>query len=483
MNGAFVYDMVRSGHIIHPITYAKEYYGHLPALTMPYHPPMFPVIESLFFALLGVKLLTARLVVAVAVGICAFLMYRLVQSTLQNHVLAACATVTTLSLWNVQLAARDVMLEFPALALVLAALYSLRDIDRDFSLGGALLFAAFAAAAVWTKQLAAFVGAVPVIYALFTRRWRLLLRKEVWVSLLILAGAVLGLMFLSMHVLRRGDVNQIGSTARDFRLIFLQNVRIYSQWIVANLRGLPGVFAASAIASYAWAVHKRGWQKLGLSLYVAWIVSVILILLVLGAVEPRYLFCLFPAVIVIGYALLFRGCSSLWGERRAWYLPVGFATAWLALGLVYQPRFVRGPRDAAALIVRGAPTRVLYAGEAGGNFIFAVRSLDPKLQVTVVLGAKFSPEMFEPVTFEQFCRKFGINWVVFEDTPEGGIWSRLRNSPAASMKFERSIPLESYRPASNGKIYLYRFTAPAGASGGVLEIPVRKLGGAVKVKL
>jgi hypothetical protein len=483
MNGVFVYDMVRTGHIRHPIAYAKEYYGHLPALSVPYHPPLFPVVESLFFAVLGVKLLSARLAVAFAVGISTFLLYRLVQATLGSNALAACVTVTTLSLWNVQLAARDVMLEFPAMAFALAALYCLRDMDYAFPLGRALLFAAFAAGAVWTKQQGVFLGAVPVVYAVLARRWRLLFRKEMWVSLLILGAAVIGLMFLSMHFLRRGDPNQIGTTSKDFRLIFLKNVRIYSQWVVSNLIGLPGVFAASAIAMYAWVVHKRGWQKVGWSLYLAWIVSVVAVLLVLGAVDLRYLFFLFPPAIIVGYALLFRSCSCLWDERRAWYVPAGFAVVWFAVGLLYQPRFLRGPRDAAALVAHGTPTRVLYAGDEGGNFIFAVRSLDPKLQSTVILGEKLPAESFEPIAFERFCRKYGVNWIALEEVPGILPWSGLLKTPAASMKLERSIPLESYRRAGNGKINLYRFTAPVDSSGGVLEIPVKKMGGTIKVKL
>src|SRR4029077_11664838 len=111
MNGAFIYDMIRGGHIMHPIEYAKQYYGHLPALSMPYHPPLFPAIEALSFALFGVKLLTARLAVAVSVGICALVLYWLVQSTLASNILAACVTLTTLSLWTDQLVSRDVMLE------------------------------------------------------------------------------------------------------------------------------------------------------------------------------------------------------------------------------------------------------------------------------------------------------------------------------------------------------------------------------------
>ena len=50
------------------------------------------------------------------------------------------------------------MFEFPALAFALAALYCLRDLDRGYPLGRALLFAVFASASVWTKQHGVFLG-------------------------------------------------------------------------------------------------------------------------------------------------------------------------------------------------------------------------------------------------------------------------------------------------------------------------------------
>src|ERR1051325_4629796 len=68
MNGVFIHDLVRSGHWSHPVEYAKAYYAQYPALSMPYHPPLFPAIEAFFFAVFGVNLLTARLAIALAVA-------------------------------------------------------------------------------------------------------------------------------------------------------------------------------------------------------------------------------------------------------------------------------------------------------------------------------------------------------------------------------------------------------------------------------
>src|SRR5207302_10496406 len=102
MNGAFLYDLVRTGNWLHPVAYSKIYYAQYPALSMPYHPPLFPAMEAIFFAIFGVKLLTARLLVAVCAGLSAALLYRLVNVTLGGPMLAACVTIASFSLWTVQ---------------------------------------------------------------------------------------------------------------------------------------------------------------------------------------------------------------------------------------------------------------------------------------------------------------------------------------------------------------------------------------------
>jgi 4-amino-4-deoxy-L-arabinose transferase-like glycosyltransferase len=483
MNGAFIYDLVRTGHIRHPGDYGMYYYGHLPALSMPYHPPVFPLIESVFFALFGVKLLTARLAVAISVGICAFLLYRLTQVSFKSHALAACVTITTLSLTTFQSVARDVMLEFPAMVFTLAALYFMRDMDRDSSAGRALLFATLSAVALWTKQHAVFLGAMPVAYALVRGRPRLPLSKWVWVSSLVFGAAALALLFVSLHFNGAG-LDQAGILPQGYYWDrgFQINIRRYGAWIGDNVLGLPGIFAASAVVIYLWAVYRRGRQQLGLSLYLAWIVLMGAVLLVTAG-NVRYMFFILPPVIVVAYAMLFRGCTCLWGERRAWYLPAAFAVAWFVSGLVFPVEFLRGPGEAARTVVHDTPTRILYAGSADGNFIFAVRALDPKLRTTVISAEKLPVETFEPAAMERFCRQFGIDWIVLEDVAREHPWSGLSTNPAPSMKLERSIPLESNRSRWQGEIKVYRFSGPTRYPGGTLELPVPKIRRKIGVRL
>jgi hypothetical protein len=490
MNGAFIYDLVRGGHLTHPIEFARAYYGHLPAITMPFHPVVFPAIVSGFYALFGVKTLSAHLAVALAVGICFLLLYRLVEATLGNSAIAACAAITVLSLWCVQLVGTDVMLELPAMAFTLAALYCVRGLSfeeesRAFLWGRALLFTALGGLAISTKQHAVFLSGVPVVCALLARRWRLLKRPQIWICAAALLGIGAAWALVWAHF--QGSAvngNQVASSPQGLRLVFFKNARLYSQWIWEDLTGLPGIFAACSIAAFACAVWKRQWRGAGLSLYAAWMISAALVLLVLGAVDRRYLFFLMPAAIVTAYAMLWRGCVTLWGERRAWYVPTLFGIAWFLTGLFFKPEYLRGPAEAAALVTESGPARVLYAGEADGNFIFAVRSRDPNMQTTVIPAEKLPGSTFRPEPLEQFCRHFGINWIVLEDVPVDHKWSSMAASPAPSMRLERSLPLESSRTRwKSGRIRVYRFAAPADPGGGVLKLPVRKLDRPIEIKL
>jgi len=486
MNGAFLHDLIASGRVMHPIQFGKEYYGHLPALSMPYHPPLFPGIESLFFLVFGVKLLAARAVVALTVGISVVLFYRLLRATHGSDLLAACVTISLFSLWISQLVATSVMLEYPSLVFTLAALYCVRDFDEGYPLGRALLFAVFAAAAVWTKQFAVFLGAVPPVCALFQRRWRVLFGKAMWISSALFACAVVALMSLSAPFHGAG-VSQVPAESHAITAMLKLNLVYYGPDILTYMAGLPGVFTVCAAASLVWLVYKGAWRRLNLGLYVAWAVLPMPILLLLYY-DDRYFFILFPGLITIGFVLMFRAGALVFGERRAWMTPVAFASAWLIAGLFFQPEYLRGPAEAAAIVVRADPARVLYAGDADGNFIAAVRMLEPRLETSVIPGEKLPPDTFHAAAFESFCHRYGVGWIVLEKSSGQEVgaaeneWAGLLASPTPSMKLERSIPLASSRPRWRGTVEVYRFVSAAAKPEGGLELHSNEIGGQVEAE-
>src|SRR5215471_5415546 len=98
LNGAFVLDLVRHGQLAHPVQYGYWYYSHFPALSLPYHPPVFPAFEALVYAVFGVSTFAARLAVAIATFVAALLLYRVILRTHRAPILAASVAISFFAL-------------------------------------------------------------------------------------------------------------------------------------------------------------------------------------------------------------------------------------------------------------------------------------------------------------------------------------------------------------------------------------------------
>ena len=458
MNGAFIYDWIRTGHLLHPIEYGRFYYNRMPALSIPFHPPLFPAIEALFFAIFGVHLFTARLAIAVCVAVSSVLLYRLARATVGPPILAACITLSTFSLWICKNLSRDVMLECPALVFTLAAVYCLRGVRESYPLRRALPFALFAAAALWTKQHTVFLGAVPFLEAAFARRWRRFLEWPLWISSAVYGMAVLAIIWFS-RLFHGTGVNMISTSSRDVYYIFHSTLPHYFSWMAADLAGMPGVLAVCALGVYLWSMRRRDRVKPHLGLYIVWVLAVIALLLDLGPISPRYLFFAMPALMTIAFAWLFYGCRTIWGERTAGIVSAVLAAGFLIAGFGVPFDFLRGPAEAARVVVEGKATRVLYAGEADGNFIFAIREFDPNRQIIVIPAVKLPEGLLKAADASRLSKWYGVDWVVMENTSARHPWSGFRDTVPRIAELQQSIPLQSSRYRwRSGSLDIYRIS-------------------------
>src|SRR6266852_9337259 len=64
LDGAFYRDLLHDLPLDRIKEYAIDYYLQYPALTILFYPPLFPLVEALFFALFGVSHTTAQMAVA-----------------------------------------------------------------------------------------------------------------------------------------------------------------------------------------------------------------------------------------------------------------------------------------------------------------------------------------------------------------------------------------------------------------------------------
>jgi 4-amino-4-deoxy-L-arabinose transferase-like glycosyltransferase len=484
MNGVFLLDLVRSGGIAHPIQYAERYYSRYPAISIPYHPPLFPACEALLFWIFGVSPLVARMAVAGSVALSAILFFRLVWYTSRSELAAFGSVTVFLAAPLSQRVASDVMLEFPAMAMVLAAVLCLARFVTDTRWRDGLAFSLFAAAGIWTKQTV-FLGLLPLVYIVLSRRWGLWRLRAFWASLAIVGVSALGLAAVGWSVGWSGLSHFWG---RPSALAMVGHNLVY--YYVHFFGGVTGGIAAAIVFLFmaAWLLWRRGRNLLqlrepssaegGSLFYAAWILSVLIVLLPLPAYNPRYLFFAYPPAA----ALLFQAVLKATARLRPAFRYAIVAAILLAIaipGLQAPHAYLAGPAEAAAYIVKKGAKRILYLGWAGGQFIFALRALDPLPGTMVLLGDKIPLIWEAPQNLPASAEPFGVEYLIVE---QGGLGERSISLTGPLLQLERVIPQMSSDRRFDGRLLLYRLRGSRLGAHGELDLPIAVLGRPVKAR-
>ena len=79
MNGVFIMDFFRDMPVSSPMQYVQEYYAKLPALSLYRNPPLFYVVEALFFLIFGISTLSANLSVMLLLMVGIVCWYKLLE--------------------------------------------------------------------------------------------------------------------------------------------------------------------------------------------------------------------------------------------------------------------------------------------------------------------------------------------------------------------------------------------------------------------
>src|SRR5215472_5420686 len=431
MNGAFILDMVRNWKVEHPVEYGYWYYSHLPALSLPYHPPLFPAFEAFVFAVFGVGALGARLTVSIATAVAALLLFRLVCKTHGSRLLAFVVTASFFTLGTVQELSSSVMLEIPALVFVLASLLFLAPTQDMFLGPRSLGFGILAAMAIWTKQ-AVFLLPLPFIYIALGQNWKLLRRTFFWVNICVLVVSALGLAVLAMQLNWNGISQDWAKTGLLQRLV--HNAHFYLR---SGMLGL--VLVMVCLVSYRLPGGRDDLRKD--RLYIAWLTAVLLVLIVAPAYSARYLFFAIPAFMLLFYNGLTRLGRSVLPSSR-WVIPVAVCLVSSVYGLTTsRVPYLAGPSEAAMFLYNNGYRRFLFCGNTDGAFIFALRSDDPSLSSTIIRGDKLEDGIYVPEQLNAFISQYGVEAVVFERTKYGQPWDYLSPEVLPFLSLQRVVPM------------------------------------------
>ncbi len=372
LNGAFLLDAARAMPIGRAVEYAHDYYLRFPALTLPFYPPLVHLVMALAYAVFGVSPLVAQAVVAAFHLGLLVAAYALARRWLARPYAFAAALVAgagpELLMWS-----RQVMLDVPVYALIVAAtLWFVRWLETD-SKAALYAWATFVVLAIYTKYNAGFILG-PFALALVAARGTAWVRdRRLWA---VAAAAAVLLVPAAMMLLEFGSANLtsvVGSQTTDLPRMSLRAWTFYLE-ALPNQLGWPALLlvpAGAALALRSGTVARPHWVLLASW----WVLGYVMLSFIALREERHSLITLLPLGVAAMYAL--QRLEVRVG-RLAPVAAVAIAVGTTAWGLFAVPApTVVGHAEAARLVARRAAPgeNILFSGYRDGSFIFAMRGL------------------------------------------------------------------------------------------------------------
>jgi len=491
MNGVYFLDLARDrpfATVSDFVEYTRLYYARYPALGLGHLPLLLPIAEAPMFAIFGVSIVSARLVVLLSAIAAAAYLYLLVSDLygVRAGVFAAAFMATSPLL---VVLTRSIMSEMPTVALLVASAYYFHRFCTTERRGPLAAFVLTLVLSLYAKQLAIFVFPAFLGVALVELGIRRLLKRDV----LIAVGAIA---FFSLPVV---PLTLVMSPANvEFvRVRTRVHYSIVSSVIDAILPQLSIAILLLAAAGFAMAVVKKDRRVI---LFVLWVGGVFCGLLLAGVLAPaRYTIYWVPALSALAASTVVRarGAAAARVVVVVLLIALGFQT-WTAahqhlVGAI-------GYEEAARFVIDSDPgPTVLFSGDIDtGYFSFFVRKHDPARRLVVLRSDKVlttsklgrpsvEDRIDRPEEIYRVLHTFGTRYVVIEDRPSRSRVLEWLRQELRSPRFveRRRIPIgTSDIRMPDTSLVVYEFvdrTAPD--QDAVLDMHLPIIGQSVSVKL
>lgn len=434
MGGVFVLDFVRDMPIADPMTYAMRYFAQYPALALNWYLPGFYAVEAVFYALFGISEGVAHWTVITFCLLAASVWFSWTRRT-WGLVVALMATALFMSMpyWNFW--ARSVILEAPAIAMFIVAIWFFERYLDNATLPQALLAGFAIAAALLFKQTVALLLPALFIYGLWSPR-----RSAMWAWQAAPAYlmTIAALAILAIHAVKFGGLG-LAATVGDIRTELGQSASRFSveRWllyptVLLQTWGWP-LLVLSGIGV---TLPSKG-NEPQLPLLYAWLFCwYVAMTLLLGSPDnaARGTLYIFPVLAVFAARPLFllRDFPVARITLLVMLLAVTGFEAWRSFG---QPvPHVDGYQEAALYITKqGTKSPILFAGKHDGSFIFHLRRLDEKRNDVVLRADKLLVSLAVHKYFGMeshvssledilaLIKRYGVEFIVIEQPDIVGI--------------------------------------------------------------
>lgn len=487
--GVFFRDLMVDRPFEDPLHYAFEYYAKYPALGVPHWPPFFYVVEGVFYLLFGISVLTSRIVVLIFALMAVYFWYRIAERTGPRRLAVISAFIFPLVPY-ILLYERVTMLEIPMFGLCLGALHFwLRFLESERSVHLWAL-AGFLAAAILTSQKSVFVAFFIVLHFLMERRFRLLLRWQVWVAGAACVAAVAPWYVLATRTLTmsldRAVSKGFSHAANTSHLTFYWNH--LPRQLIGGVETPLGIalgwtLMVLGLAGMAWALLFAARRH---RLLLLWVFATYVFFTLIREKDQRHTMMWIP--VLVYFALL--ALEALFAHRR-WALVAcsALAAGYLVNALQFDRPRLSGMEDIARFVAQQPDSDLVYfQGPLNGDYIFFTRLHDPERQrmvvrdkqivATRVIGQYGRREfMSTPEQVLDLFRTWGIRYAVIQERPRSHDLE-IVDTALASGAFERiaEFTLRSNNAEVDGqKIHVYRYTGPIERSTEPVVIPMLTL--------
>lgn len=406
-------DTITTGHLSNPKDYAERYYEQYPALGLLVWPPLFHGVCGVAMLIFGTSADVARWLVLLSFIVSCWCVYRMARRIFDDDRASAVMILYSIAPLIFDYS-RDVMLEMPALALVMVS------VDQfDLWLRGTrrhhLYIAAISAAmAALTRFDAAVL--IPFYLTMFLLRggWERLWSRHVLIAsaiAIVLVGPVYLVIAKEMgHLHVRQAAESVGGSEDGTSNAFLATKNLwYYPLAIVEQSGWP----AAVLCIIGFALSLRQSHRLQNSVFVALMAATYVTFSPLAELRARHAIYWMPSVAFFAVcgleAILGFLRRTFSGERqgvsdpsapgiapRADALPLAVSTyamlfASTAFGAMSLPTYrVEGYSSAAAQILEQTSPgdSVFFDGWWDGNFTYHMRHLDSSRSRSVIRGDK-----------------------------------------------------------------------------------------------
>jgi hypothetical protein len=478
MNGVFFRDFIADFPWRQPMQYAVEYYAKYPIVSFPHWPPLFHLIEGLFFLVLGLAPWVSRLTVLAFALMAAYSWYRIAEK-LGSQYRAFLSALAMACVPVILLYERVTMLEIPSLATCLATIYFWLKFQETGRRRDLWAIAGFLTISFLVSQKAIFLVVFFAFYCLVERSYRLLKRIDVWLAIFISFSAVLPWYIVASKTLTQFLARAIGHHNSNY-LTHPATYRFYLREIYLQL---GPILLGLACIGFVVALLKRTKAHRFL---VIWIVAGYFCFTFIREKDPRHTMILIPPLLYLAFVAI-----DTISIRRTWALAVSAAVAFgLLVNGFRTPRpMVQGAREVAQYVLSQPDSDVLYyQGRLNGDFIFFTRKFDPQKMRVVArdkmivdrnnvppLAAVSIPAVEQRVV--SFFQAWGIRYAVVEDPDlfaSFGPVHQIFYSP--QFELVRTFPVSTNWPeVSARQIQVFRYRGELHRTEQSITVPVESI--------